>query len=116
MRRLWWVAGIAVGARVAVIAATPGYRPIHDDASYARVARALMTLGRYPGHRLPAGGWPESADPPPGRARPPWGHGEVARAGPAGRAPGRGRRRRGGGRARRRPRAPALRRPGRARG
>src|SRR4051794_28365748 len=66
MRRLWWVAGIAVGARVAVIAATPGYRPIHDDASYARVARALMTLGRYPGHRLPAGGWQESAYRPPG--------------------------------------------------
>src|SRR5206468_11374533 len=43
-----------------------GYRPIHDDASYARVARTLLLLGRYPGHHLPAGGWQESAYRPPG--------------------------------------------------
>ena len=66
MRRLAAIFGLALAARVAVIAATPGYRPIHDDASYARVARTLLALGRYPGHHLPGGGWQISAYRPPG--------------------------------------------------
>lgn len=66
VRRLAIVAVVALGARLAVVAATPGYRPLHDDASYARVARSLLTVGRYPIHHLPGGGWQEGAYRPPG--------------------------------------------------
>ena len=64
--RLAVIAAGALAARLAVVAATPGYRPVHDDASYARVARALLIFGRYPRHRLPAGGWQAGAYRPPG--------------------------------------------------
>ena len=57
---------LALAVRVAVIVATPGYRPRHDDASYVRVAHSLLALGRYPGHHLPGGGWQQSAYRPPG--------------------------------------------------
>ena len=57
---------LALAVRVAAIAATPGYRPHHDDASYVRVAHSLLVLGRYPGHHLPGGGWQPSAYRPPG--------------------------------------------------
>jgi 4-amino-4-deoxy-L-arabinose transferase-like glycosyltransferase len=64
--RLAVIAAGALAARLAVVAATPGYRPVHDDASYARVARALLIFGRYPRHQLPAGGWQAGAYRPPG--------------------------------------------------
>jgi 4-amino-4-deoxy-L-arabinose transferase-like glycosyltransferase len=64
--RLAVIAAGALAARLAVVAATPGYRPLHDDRSYARVARSLLILGRYPRHRLPSGGWQASAYRPPG--------------------------------------------------
>src|SRR3954451_20533815 len=64
--RLATVGALALAARLATVAATPGYRPIHDDASYARVAATLLALGRYPGHHLPGGGWQVSAYRPPG--------------------------------------------------
>jgi 4-amino-4-deoxy-L-arabinose transferase-like glycosyltransferase len=57
---------IAFAARLAVVAATPGYRPLHDDRSYTRVARSLLALGHYPGHTVPGGGWQVSAYRPPG--------------------------------------------------
>jgi 4-amino-4-deoxy-L-arabinose transferase-like glycosyltransferase len=62
-------AAIGAGAllvRLAAIAATPGYRPQHDDASYVRVARTLLLLGRYPAHHVPGGGMQVSAYRPPG--------------------------------------------------
>src|SRR3954447_12097720 len=64
--RLAVVGALAFAARLATVVATPGYRPVHDDASYARVARTLLALGRYPGHHLPGGGWQVSASRPPG--------------------------------------------------
>src|SRR3954451_9152749 len=71
--RLATVGALALAARLATVAATPGYRPIHDDASYARVARTLLALGRYPGHHLPGGGWQVSAYRPPGWPAALWG-------------------------------------------
>jgi dolichyl-phosphate-mannose-protein mannosyltransferase len=65
-RRLATIGAGAVLVRLAVIAATPGYRPLHDDASYVRVARTLLLLGRYPAHHVPGGGWQVSAYRPPG--------------------------------------------------
>jgi 4-amino-4-deoxy-L-arabinose transferase-like glycosyltransferase len=64
--RLGAIGAGALAARLAVVAATSSYRPRHDDASYVRVARSLLELGRYPGHRLPGGGWQVSAYRPPG--------------------------------------------------
>ena len=75
--RLAFIGGLALAARLAVIAATPGYRPIHDDASYARVAQTLLFLGRYPGHHLPGGGWEVSAYRPPGWPAALWGTWEL---------------------------------------
>src|SRR4051812_38347745 len=66
--RLAVVGALAFAARLATVVATPGYRPIHDDASYARVAATLLALGRYPGHHLPGGGWQVSAFRPAGWA------------------------------------------------
>ena len=63
------LAAIGAGAfalRLVVIAATPGYRPIHDDAAYTRVARSLLSVGHYPGHPIPGGGFQVSAYRPPG--------------------------------------------------
>jgi 4-amino-4-deoxy-L-arabinose transferase-like glycosyltransferase len=65
-KRLAFVGALALAARLAAVAATPGYRPVHDDASYARVARSLLTAGHYPGHPVPGGGWQVSAYRPPG--------------------------------------------------
>lgn len=65
----WWMAAtatVAAAARVAVLVATAGYRPRVDDASYARVARALITLGRYPQVHAAHVGWIASAYRPPG--------------------------------------------------
>src|SRR3954447_20105310 len=63
--RLGSVGAVALTIRLAVVAATPGYRPVHDDASYLRVARTLLMLGRYPRHPLPRGGGQQSAYRPP---------------------------------------------------
>lgn len=60
------VAGTGIAARVAVLLATPGYRPIHDDAAYLRHAASLLTSGRYPGHLVAAVGWQPSTYRPPG--------------------------------------------------
>lgn len=67
MRRVFAVvAGTGIGARLAVLLATPGYRPLHDDASYVRHAVSLLSLGRYPGHLVAAVGWQPSTYRPPG--------------------------------------------------
>src|SRR5947208_298985 len=76
-KRLAAVGALAFAARLVVLAATPGYRPIHDDASYARVAQTLLFLGRYPGHHVPGGGWQVSAYRPPGWPAALWGTWEV---------------------------------------
>jgi 4-amino-4-deoxy-L-arabinose transferase-like glycosyltransferase len=55
------------------LALTPGYRPIHDDASYARDALSLLRAGRYPMHRLPHGALQVSAYRPPGWPLALWG-------------------------------------------
>jgi len=60
------VAAVAIAARLAVLAATGDYRPIHDDASYARTALWLLNTGHYPFHRLPGGLLQQSAYRPPG--------------------------------------------------
>ena len=65
-RRLVAIGSGALALRLAVVAATPSYRPQHDDASYVRVARWLLERGHYPGHHLPGGGWQASAYRPPG--------------------------------------------------
>jgi 4-amino-4-deoxy-L-arabinose transferase-like glycosyltransferase len=59
------VAAGAAAARIAVLAGTASYVPIHDDASYARVARALVLLGRFPMVH-DAHGWIASSYRPPG--------------------------------------------------
>lgn len=60
------VAGVAAAARVLTILATAGYAPRHDDRSYARVARSLLLLGRYPILHVAHVGWLPSAYRPPG--------------------------------------------------
>src|SRR5204862_472046 len=64
--RLAGIGAIALVLRLAADAATAGYRPHHDDASYARVARWLLLAGHYPGHHLPGGGWQAGSYRPPG--------------------------------------------------
>ncbi len=59
------VVGVALTARIAVLLATPGYRPIHDDHSYATIARSLLSTGGYPLHHV-AGGMEPSTYRPPG--------------------------------------------------
>jgi len=59
------VAAAAAATRLAVLAATSAYRPLHDDASYARIARALVLLGRFPQVHA-AHGWIASSYRPPG--------------------------------------------------
>jgi 4-amino-4-deoxy-L-arabinose transferase-like glycosyltransferase len=56
----------ALAVRLALVALTPGYVPIHDDAAYARVARSLLDHGGYPAHRLPDGTLQPSSYRPPG--------------------------------------------------
>jgi 4-amino-4-deoxy-L-arabinose transferase-like glycosyltransferase len=64
--RLAVLGAAALALRLAVVAVTPTYRPLHDDASYVRVARWLLIAGHYPGHHLPGRGWEVSAYRPPG--------------------------------------------------
>jgi 4-amino-4-deoxy-L-arabinose transferase-like glycosyltransferase len=40
--------GLALVARLAFVAATPDYRPIHDDRDYDRLGCAILELGAYP--------------------------------------------------------------------
>jgi 4-amino-4-deoxy-L-arabinose transferase-like glycosyltransferase len=60
------VALVALGARLLALALTTGYVPMHDDASYTRVARSLLATGSYPVHRLPGGVLEVSTYRPPG--------------------------------------------------
>ena len=79
--RLALIGALALAARLVVVAATVGYRPIHDDASYARVARWLLVAGHYPGHDVPGGGWQISAYRPPGWPATLWGAWELLGSG-----------------------------------
>jgi 4-amino-4-deoxy-L-arabinose transferase-like glycosyltransferase len=71
-RRVWWrtavvlVLALALVARLAFVAATPGYRPIHDDRDYDRLGCAILTLGAYPaaGPRVTAASCRAGARPP----------------------------------------------------
>lgn len=60
------VAAAALVTRATVMASTSGYRPIHDDAAYARTAVSLLRWHRYPMHVVPHVGWQASAYRPPG--------------------------------------------------
>ena len=79
--RLACIGALALAVRLAVVAATPGYHPVHDDASYARVARWLLLVGHYPGHDLPGGGSQVSAYRPPGWPATLWGTWELLGSG-----------------------------------
>lgn len=39
---------LALAVRLALVAATPGYEPAHDDAQYDRLACAILVTGSYP--------------------------------------------------------------------
>lgn len=60
------VAVVAAAARVLTLAATSYYRPIHDDASYARIAKSIVVFGRFPIHHIAHVGWVASSYRPPG--------------------------------------------------
>jgi 4-amino-4-deoxy-L-arabinose transferase-like glycosyltransferase len=52
--------------RALTLAATSQYHPIHDDAAYARVARAIVLFGRFPIRHVVHLGWLASCYRPPG--------------------------------------------------
>lgn len=64
IRAAAFVATVAAVVRGAVLLATPRYRPLHDDASYARVAASLLAHGRYPSHLVASGIEPSTYRPP----------------------------------------------------